>query len=39
MNADFFVLQSIIGVPDTTYKGCGGESGGDSAPHAAKRHQ
>ena len=27
-----------LGVPDVT-AGCGGESGGDSAPHAAKRHQ
>ena len=29
---------AALGVPDVT-AGCGGESGGDSAPHAAKRHQ
>ena len=38
MNADFFVLQSIIGVPDTTCKGCGGESGGNGVLYATAWH-
>ena len=32
------VITSSLGVPNVT-AGYGGESGGDSAPHAAKRHQ
>ena len=38
MNADFFVLQPIIGAPDTTCKGCGGESGGNCALYCAVRN-
>ena len=38
MNADFFVLQPIIGVPDTTCKGCGGESGDNCALYCAVRN-